>query len=365
MHHPVRLTRLVSALAVAMLAAPVAVLASPATAGAATAAVTRDRADAAAGWLTRQLDPATHTVLGKFGPDYGLTADVVLALDAAGSGQATARAATRALSTHVLAYTAFGDPKERYAGAFAKLLVVSAAQKSARISPRAFGAGPRKNLVAGVRALECGTAVRTDCSARDKGRFADISAFGDFSNTFGQSLALIGLQRTTSTGPSSASIGFLRKQQCADGSFPESFHAATCTGSVDATGFAVQALTAVGGSKASSSAQRAGRWLRTKQHADGSFTANGTRNANTTGIAAQALAVLGRDVEAAKARIFLRHLQVLCGGKAADRGKVRYDRKGGGEPVRATAQAVPALAGTTLADVTSRGAVRAADTLAC
>ena len=85
MQHSVRLTRLASALAVAVVAAPLAVLASPAAAGAATTPATRDRADVAAGWLTRQLDPATHTVLGKFGPDYGLTADVVLALDAAGN----------------------------------------------------------------------------------------------------------------------------------------------------------------------------------------------------------------------------------------------------------------------------------------
>ena len=40
---------------------------------------------------------------------------------------------------------------------------------------------------------------------------------------------------------------FLLGQQCDNGGFPETFGAATCTGSVDATGFAVQALATVGG----------------------------------------------------------------------------------------------------------------------
>ena len=370
MAHPVLRCRLTAG--IVLLAGPALVLATPGAAGAVrhrasatTAPATRDRAVAAAGWLGRQLDPATHTMIGQFGPDYGLTADVVLALDASGSGKVAARQATQSLRTHVLAYTGFGNLKEHYAGASAKLLVVTAAQGD---NPRAFGSGPRRNLVAGLRSLECGTATRKDCARRDRGRFADVSTFGDFSNTFGQSLAIIGLVRTTRSGPSADAVAFLRRQQCADGSFPESYHAAACTGSVDATGFAVQALTAVGGKRsaaAATTAAAAGRWLARQQHADGSFTANGSRNANSTGIAAQALTVLGRDKAATEARSFLRRLQVLCGGKAADRGKIRYDLKGGGDTPRATSQAIPALAGATLVDVSARGAVRPLATLSC
>ena len=130
--------------AVALLAAPAVVLATP---GAADAATTRDRADAAAGWLGRQLDADTHVMVGQFGADYGLTADVVLALDSAKVGKAAARRATRALSNHVLAYTGGGDATEFYAGSFAKLLVVAAAQG---VDPTAFGTGPRKDLVASL-----------------------------------------------------------------------------------------------------------------------------------------------------------------------------------------------------------------------
>ena len=70
-----------------------------------------------------------------------------------------------------------------------------------------------------------------------------------------------------------------------------------------------------------------GRWLKRHQHDNGSFSGNGARNANSTGLAAQALTAVGRDNAAAAARGFLRDLQVMCGGKAADRGLIRYARK--------------------------------------
>ena len=92
-------------------------------------------------------------------PDYGLTADVVLALDAAKVGRRAARQATGALRHNVLAYTGGGDSTEHYAGAYAKLVLVAAAQGA---DATAFGGGPRKNLVAGLRALEC-TKGRSCC----------------------------------------------------------------------------------------------------------------------------------------------------------------------------------------------------------
>jgi hypothetical protein len=344
----------------ALLTAPAVVLATP---GTADAAETRNRADAAAGWLGRQLDADSHVAEGQFGPDYGLTADIVLALDAAKVGRGAAGRATRALKAHVLDYTGFGDVNEFYAGAFAKLLVVAAAQSA---DPTAFGAGPRKNLVAGLRALECGTRTRTDCPAADDGRFADRSSFGDFSNAFSQSLALIGLERATRRGPSRAAVTYLIGRQCGNGGFPESFGAATCTSSVDATGFAVQALTTVGGPAATAAADEAGRWLKRRQHDNGSFSGNGKRNSNSTALAAQALTAVGRTKAAAAARGFLRDLQVMCGGKAADRGLVRYARNDRStDPVRATSQAVPALARATLADIGNDGSTRGLPRLAC
>jgi hypothetical protein len=345
--------------AVALLAAPAVVLATP---GAADAATTRNRADAGAGWLGRQLDADTHVMVGQFGADYGLTADVVLALDSAKVGKAAARRATAALSNHVLDYTGGGDATEFYAGSFAKLIVVAAAQG---VDPAAFGTGPRKDLVTNLLALECGTHTRTDCPAGTDGRFSDRSQFGDFSNPITQSLAVIALDRATRRGASRNAVSYLLGAQCANGSFPEKFGTTACAASVDATGFAVQALTRLNTPKADAAAAAAGRWLKRHQHANGSFTGNGTRNANTTGLAAQALTALGRTKAAAKARHFLRSLQVLCGGTAANRGQIRYDRANTGDPVRATSQAVPALARTSLAEVSNDGSSRGLPSLAC
>jgi hypothetical protein len=349
--------------AAALIAVPTVVLAAPGTADAAT---TKNRADAGAGWLGRQLDDDTHLMLGSFNgdtfQDYGLTADVVLALDAAKVGKGAARRATSALERHVLAYTG-GSDTEQYAGSYAKLLVVATAQG---VDPTAFGSGPRKDLLAGLLSLECGTRTRTDCAADDKGRFANRSAFpGDFTNTISQSLALVGLERATNRGPSRASVQFLIGQQCPAGGFPENFDATPCVPSVDATGFAVQALEAVGSPSARAAAGDAGRWLKRHQHANGSFSGNGVRNANSTALAAQALTAVGRGKAAAKARDFLRSLQVGCAGKAAARGKVRYDRQDTGDAARATSQAVPALARTTLADISNDGSTRGLPRLAC
>ena len=106
----------------------------------------------------------------------------------------------------MLAYTGGGDATEFYAGSFAKLIVVAAAQG---VDPTAFGTGPRKDLVANLRALECGTHTRTDCPAGTAGRFSDRSQFGDFSNPITQSLAVIALERATRRGASRNAVSYL------------------------------------------------------------------------------------------------------------------------------------------------------------
>lgn len=347
----------------ALVVVPAVALATP---GPAEAAATHDRADAAAGWLGRQLDTDTNlittTYAGQTYPDYGLTADVVLALDSAKVGRPAARRATAALRRDVLAYTGGGDANEYYAGAFAKLLVVAVAQG---VSPTSFGSGPRKDLVANLRALECGTQGRADCPAADKGRFSDRTQYTDYSNTITQSLGLIGLERATRRGASPAAVGYLLGQQCPNAAFPEVFGAATCRASVDSTGVAVQALALVGTPRATAAARAAGRWLAAHQHNDGSFSGNGARNANSTALAAQALTAIGRGTAAARARHFLRTLQVTCAGRPAARGLVRYTAAKRGDTVRATGQAVPALARATLANVSARGSSRALPRLAC
>jgi hypothetical protein len=331
------------------------------TPGAASALSTKNRADAGAGWLGRQLS-ADHVVVGAFGPDYGLTADVVLALDSAGVGKVAARKATKALKRHVLDYTGFADPTEFFAGSFAKLLNVAAAQQA---DPRHFGGSHRKNLIATLRSLECGSGNRATCPSSDDGRFSDISTFGDFSNTIGQSLALIGLERTTATGPSTRSVIYLRHQQCTNGAFPLELSTAGCTASVDATAFAVQALLAHGTRKATAAALHGATWLKRHQNGNGSFTGNGVRNTNSTGLAAQALRAVGRNKAADKAVMWIRSLQVMCGGLPTNRGKIRYAKTASGDPIRATSQAVPALAAVALAEISNAGSIRELPRLRC
>jgi hypothetical protein len=333
--------------------------------GTASAVTTTDTAQAGAGWLGRQLPP-DHVIVIKSGqdffPSYGLTADLVLALDSAGVGQVAARQTTSALKAHVFDYTGFGDPTAFFAGSFAKLLNVAAAQHA---DPRAFGGSARHDLVGTLRYLECGNGRRPACPASDAGRFADISAFGDNSNTFGQSLALIGLERTTKAGPSTRSVAYLRHQQCGNGAFPLELSTAGCTPSVDATAYAVQALLSVGGKKASAAALEGARWLARHQHSDGSFSADGVPNTNSTGLAAQALRAAGRDAAANRATTFIGSLQVGCHGKARNRGEVHFGKSPGGNSVLATAQAVPALAGVGLAEISRSGATRTLPTLSC
>ena len=149
---------------------------------------------------------------------------------------------------------------------------------------------------------------------------------------------------------------YLLGQQCGNGGFPEKFGAATCRASVDATGFAVQALAAVGGRRPRPRQLDGGRWLKRTSTPTARSPATGRATPTAPALAAQALTAVGRDKAAAKARGFLRGLQVGCGGKAANRGLVRYAaRTATGDPVRATSQAVPALAQATLADISNDG----------
>ena len=137
---------------------------------------------------------------------------------------------------------------------------------------------------------------------------------------------------------------YLLGQQCDNGAFPETFGAATCTGSVDATGFAVQALATVGGPAANDAAAAAGTWLVKRQHGDGSFTGNGVRNTNSTALAAQALEDLGRLKKATRPAA----TSAACRRSAAPRrrsaARSATTRKTGGDRILSTSQAVPALA---------------------
>ncbi|MFF2044563.1 peptidase [Kitasatospora sp. NPDC058170] len=320
------------------------------TTGPGTATLRPDAA--AAGWLARQLVNGDHfesVFDGTAYPDQGLTIDAVLAFAAAGgSDQAAARATAWLARPEILAGYLGDGTTEAYAGATAKLLLAAEVRGE---NPNAFGG---VDLPARLRSLLSAS-----------GRFSDRSQWGDYSNAFGQSLALISLQRTPEGAPAAA-VDFLAGTQCADGGFPVAFGQATCTADPDATALAAQALAATG---RTAKAQAGLGWLTAHQNADGGFAAAGAAasNANSTGLATEALLSAGHLVPGLKGWGRLVKFQQGCSAAPALRGAVAYDATGfnAATGVRATAQAVLGLSGKGLAALTAHGARPADPVLAC
>jgi hypothetical protein len=315
-----------------------------------TAAAPPNRADAAAGWLARQMVNGDHfeATFGDFTfPDQGLTLDAVFAFAATGSADDYgARALTWLAQPDILAGYIGDGVGESYAGSTGKTALAVQVRGG---DPAAFGG---VDLITRLRALQ-----------DPSGRFTDRSAFGDFSNVFGQSFAILALGRTA-TGVPAAAASFLVSARCADGGYPVFFDPASCVGDVDATAMAAQALMAA---HRPVEAQRALTFLIGVQQADGGFADDGVANANSTGLAAQALFAGARLVAGAKAHAFLRTLQVGCEGEVADRGAIAF-MAGGLDPataVRATAQGTLGLAGVGFRSLTSAGSTPGTPILSC
>ena len=140
-------------------------------------------------------------------PDYGLTLDAVIAMDAAGAGQDNASAATTFVADQVettsptptrrtrLSSTTSPTPRRRRC---------SSRSSRARTPPTSGGT----DLVARLQSLMTA-----------EGQFATPSPFGQYANTIGQSFGVLGLQRV-GAGPDPARVDFLRGVQCPDGGFP-------------------------------------------------------------------------------------------------------------------------------------------------
>src|SRR6478735_10862925 len=159
-------------------------------------------------------------------PDVGNTIDAILALDGAGAGSNQANASFAFVEANVSNYMG-ADFASTFAGPTAKALLAVLAQGG---DPTAFGG---VDLLGSLQATE---------GAVEPGRFSDLPVdcgFGqcDFSNTIGQSLAIIALIRAGEP-VSTASVDFLLAQQCADGGFRNDMDAQVCTSDADATAFA-------------------------------------------------------------------------------------------------------------------------------
>ncbi|HYN68568.1 MAG TPA: hypothetical protein VES93_16925, partial [Ornithinibacter sp.] len=222
--------------------------------------------------------------------DGGNTIDAIIALSAIGIGtqQGQSDASLGYLEDNLDSY--IGSSGEVYAGPLAKALLATVVTGS---DPTSFGG---RDLVAELRALET-----------TEGRFSDDSAYGDYSNTIGQSLAVIALSRA-GEGLNAPSVQLLLAQQCADGGFRGALDDTDgCVSDADATAFAVQALlvasdTLVCGTDTqgltddtAAAAESGLEFLEDVQDPSGGFTSDdGALNANTTGVAAQALTAGGR-----------------------------------------------------------------------
>ena len=314
----------------------------------AAAAAAAARARVADGWLARQLVDGSHFE-SSFGdqtfPDQGLTIDAILAFSAGKVADRRGRAALAWLiQPDILAGYVGDGTDESYSGAHGK----------AALALQVRGANPRnvsgRDLIAELRALQA-----------PSGRLIDKSAFGDFSNAFGQSLGVVALKRAGA--PSSAAARYLAGQVCPDGGVPIQCAQTTCSSSVDATAIAVQAFHATGRETA---ARRAVAWLAGQQNADGGF-GSGSTNANSTGLAAAALAIEDREPAARRAVRALTRLQQGCTAPVADRGAIAFDATGfdPATSTRATTQAVLGLAGADLSTLTAAGSGRRIPVLSC
>jgi hypothetical protein len=338
-----------AAVGCAALTAP-ALAAQPA-APAKTAAPTR--AQAASGWLARQLVKGSHFVTVFDGTTYPAQGETIDALLAFAATKTASGAQTRAIDwlegSSVLS-NYIGAGTESYAGATAKTAL---AAEVAGLNPAKFG---KVNLIARLGRL-----------LTKSGRYSDHSAYGDYSNAFSQSLAIIALSRDG--GAPAKAVTFLLSTECKNGGFPLDFGQKTCVSDPDSTALAAQALLATGHRAA---ADRGLWWLayiQTTEKGSGGINATGgtTPNANTTGLAGEAFAAAGWKVPAAKAATFLDSLQRGCSAPAAQHGALAYDKTGfaASTAVDATAQGILGLADIPLATISGHGSAADAPTLGC
>ena len=305
---------------------------------------------AAAGWLARQMVNSTYLTVtfgGVTYPSQGLTIDGIFAFAATGTARGYASRAIAWLARPHILSGYIGSGTESYAGPTAKLML--AAEVTGQ-NPAAFGG---VNLPARLAKL-----------LTPSGRYSDHSKFGDFSNAFSQSLAIIATKRLG--GAPASAVRFLASSECADGGFPLDFAQQSCVSYPDATALDVQALLAAG---KRGPAMRGLRWLASVQQPDGGFIAPpGTAsNSNSTGLAGEAFTAGGWSRQAASARKFLFSVQIGCSGKVANRGAIAYDTSGFSKSTAtsATAQGILGLAGVSLARLSVSGARPGAPHLAC
>jgi hypothetical protein len=325
-----------------------AVVAPALAATKASAPVTKPQA--ASGWLARQMVKGSHFVTVDDGVTYpaqGETIDAIFAFAATKSANAYGTRAIDWLEGPAVLSNYIGAGTESYAGPTAKLALAAEVRG---VNPAKFG---KVNLIARLAKL-----------LAKSGRYSDHSVYGDYSNAFSQSLAIIALSRHG--GAPATAVRFLISSECKNGGYPLDFGQKTCVSDTDSTALAAQALLAAGHRAA---ADRGLWWLAHVQQGNGGLDAVGgiRPNANTTGLAGQAFAAAGWFRPAARAVKFLTSLQTGCSAPPAERGALKYDSTGfaASTAVDATAQGILGLADVSLAKLSASGSASGARRLAC
>lgn len=324
-------------------------------------AAAADAPDDSVAYLAAQIEAGDGRLTTESGgqtfDDLGLTIDAVLGMSAVGSGGDASSSATDYLVDNGSGY--FGSGDEVYSAATAKMLTFASVRG---LDPTDIGG---VDLVEQLQSLEQGN-----------GQFADRSEYGDYSNTLGQSFGLIGLERA-GVNPSTTSVDALLDEQCEDGGFTLEF-TGDCVSDPDATSTAIQALDTVGDNDAA--VQDGADYLESRQEDGGGVGGGSTTeaaNTNSTGLAAVAFRLAGRDAAHADALGYIESLTFGCatpdlaGGIAYNESDFDTataegdDAAPDGTITRSTAQALLGLTEESYATVSADGQTAAAPGVDC
>jgi hypothetical protein len=239
------------------------------------------QAQSAAAWLRDELTASEGVLPGYVGSDdWGLTIDALAGLAAAGIGKDQFAASADLVYHSGEAYVGAASALNSKWPAVAKTVW---ALQIAGLDPSVFpvSGGVTRDLVAELRST------------------VGVSGeFGSGGSPFTWALGVLALARTADGVPVRA-VAHLASKQCADGSPNDGAYGWTdgCSDAdPDATALVLQALTAAGVPSSHPGILNAEAWLMGTQELEGGFaTSWGSANANTTGLAAQALRVLSTD----------------------------------------------------------------------
>jgi hypothetical protein len=295
---------------------------------------TTDPGVAAAGWIAQQVE--TDATLGV-----GSLADAILAFAATGVGQAAAADALARIEAGLEAFVS--DGVNLRPGALGKAILAVSVQGG---NVNSFGG---RDLEADLRGLLV-------TSGPDTGRFGSASVFD-------QTMAVLGLARTSGGVPASAG-DWLAAAQCPSGEYQwdGSCPAGAGLEDPDTTALALQALLAAGETAAAAGSTA---WLLGLQASDGSVASFGTPNTNSTGVAGQALRAAGETAAADAAAAFVVSLQLGCDADPGAVGAIAWSAADPGFLIFSTPQAVLALGAPALDTLTAAGSSVDAPVLEC